>query len=73
MTARTRRSIAQNGLVGLGSLSFSGGLFLMVATTCIAAGNSLTWLVVGNAAANLGAALVIFAEPCAGFLKVIGR
>jgi len=71
MNARTPRSIARPALIGLGSLSFSGGLILMIATTCIARGNPLVWLLAGNAVASLGAALVIFAEPCAKRLQGI--
>lgn len=73
MTARTPANIAQTALVGLGSASFTGGLALMVATTGVAGGNPLAWLLAGNAVASLGAALVIFAEPCARFLQAIKR
>ena len=71
MSTRTSPNLARNALLGVGTLSFAGGLLLMLAMTGLAGGNPLAWLLAGNAAAGLGAALVIFAEPCARFLAAI--
>jgi hypothetical protein len=53
------RSIARSDLIGVASMSFSAGIFLMVAMLYFTKGDPLAWIFAGAAIVMAGAAFVI--------------